>query len=88
MTPREEWLLMSTMLLPPVFASQPEDVARDSSQFAVDLHKNVQLTRRAVMMGVALSAIDGPLPVMDIVAFVGVSAYTTVLWARFYSDYR
>ena len=78
---------MSTMLLPPVFASNPEDSARDTAQFTTDLYKNVQLTRRAITMGVALAAMDGPLPVMDIVAFVGVSAYTTILWGSFYSDY-
>jgi len=88
MTPRDEWLLMSNMLLPPVYASETaEGSARDHAQYNLDLAKNIQLTRRAVTMGIALSALDGPLPVMDIVAFAGVSIYTTVLWGKFYLDY-
>jgi len=88
MSPRDEWLLMSNMLLPPVLPStDSEGTARDSAQFAFDLNKNLQLTRRAVTMGVSLAQIDGPLPVMDIVALVGVSVYTSILWGKFYTDY-
>lgn len=86
MTPREEWLLMANMLIPLV-SSSSEDAAMDHAQFSSDLAKNIHLTRRAVEMGIALSALDGPLPVMDVVAFVGVSIYTTFLWGEFYLDY-
>ena len=88
MTPRDEWLLMSNMLLPPVYDSETtEDSARDHTQYNLDLARNIKLTARAVKMGLALSALDGPLPVMDIVAFAGVSIYTTILWGNFYLDY-
>jgi hypothetical protein len=86
MTPREEWMLMANMTIP-VVATSSED-ARDHSQYSLDLAKNIDLTRRALTMGIALSALDGPLPVMDVVAFVGVSVYTTVLWSQFYLEYH
>lgn len=85
MTPREEWLLMANMVIP-VVAVSSED-AQDQTQYTLDLAKNIDLTRRAIKMGIALSALDGPLPVMDTVAFVGVSIYTTVLWSQFYLEY-
>ena len=88
MTPREEWLLNSTMLLPGnLNSSTSEEEARDYDQQTQDFLRNVQLTRKAVSMGVALAALDGPLPVMDTFAFVGVSVYTSYLWGTFYLDY-
>lgn len=76
---------MANMLIPPTLES--DDSSRDNAQYASDLAKNIQLTRKAVSMGVALAALDGPLPFMDIVAFTGVSIYTTLLWGEFYFDY-
>lgn len=85
MSPRDEWLLMANMVLPSVETSSPS--GRSEAQYQLDIAKNLNLTRRAIGMGVALSAIDGPLPVMDVVAFIGVTTYTTVLWYNFYTDY-
>ena len=88
MTPREEWLLNSTMLLPSnLNSSSSDEEARDHSQEARDFARNVHLTRKAIKMGIALAALDGPLPVMDTVAFVGVSVYTSYLWGTYYLDY-
>jgi len=88
MTPRDEWLLNSTMILPShLNSSSSDEEAMDHSQQAQDFVRNVQLTRKAVSMGVALAALDGPLPVMDTVAFVGVSIYTSYLWGTYYLDY-
>ena len=87
MTPRDEWLLMANMLIPPVLSSNSEDTARDSAQQTADFARNVQLTRKAVSMGVALAVLDGPLPVFDIVAVVGVSLYSAYLWREFDLDY-
>lgn len=86
MSPRDEWLLMANMIIPSV-AVDSEEVARDQAAMSMDLAKNIELTRKAIGMGLALSALDGPLPVMDIVAFAGVSIYTTVLWSQFYLEY-
>lgn len=85
MTPEEKWMLMANMMIPLVATSS--DDARDHAQYSMDLAKNIDLTRRAVGMGLALSALDGPLPVMDTIAFVGVSIYTSVLWGQFYFEY-
>jgi len=89
MTPRDEWMLNSTMILPGHLNSSSfeEEEARDYSQQAQDLSRNLKLTRRAIQMGIALAAVDGPLPVMDTVAFVGVSVFTTYLWGTYYLDY-
>ena len=87
MTPREEWLLNSTMILPGNLNSSSGEEAREFSQQAQDFARNVQLTRKAVSMGIALSALDGPLPVMDTVAFIGVSIYSSYLWETFYLEY-
>lgn len=87
MSPRDEWLLMANMLIPSGLASDDDDQSRDSAQYTADLSRNIQLTRKAVSMGLALSTLDGPLPFMDIVAFAGVSIYTTFLWGEFYLDY-
>ena len=85
MSPRDEWLLMANMLLPQVYSS--DDPGMDSDKFVLDLSKNIQMTRRAISMGVALAAVDGPLPVMDVIAFGGVSIYTSYIWGKFYLDY-
>jgi len=87
MTPRDEWLLNSTMILPSNLNSSQGEEARDQSQQLFDFHRNVRLTRKAVSMGMALAALDGPLPVMDTVAFVGVSVYTSYLWGTYYLEY-
>ena len=85
MSPRDEWLLMANMLLPQVYSS--DDPSIPSDKFVLDLSNNIQMTRRAISMGVALSAVDGPLPVMDVIAFSGVSIYTSYIWGKFYLDY-
>jgi len=87
MTPRDEWLLNSTMLFPSQLNSSEGEEAREHNSYQGDFARNFELTRKAVKMGLALSALDGPLPVMDTLAFVGVSVYTTVLWRQFYLDY-
>ena len=88
MTPREEWLLNSTMILPrQLNSSSVEEEARDVSEQTYEFYRNVQLTRRAITMGAALAALDGPLPVMDTIAFVGVSIYTSYLWGTYYLEY-
>ena len=80
---RQEWLLYANMLMPPVLDDSPSSESQRTQDFA----RNVQLTRKAWMMGVALASLDGPLPVMDTIAFVGVSLYTAYLWRDFYLDY-
>lgn len=89
MTPRDEWLLMCNMSHVNNINSSgsDEELARQLSRQQQDLARNLSLTRRAIAMGAALSALDGPLPVMDTVAFVGVTAFTSVLWGKYYLDY-
>ena len=87
MTPRDEWLIMANMIIPPVLSSNSEDTARYSSQYSLDLTRNLQLTRKAVSLGVVLAQLDGPLPIMDVVAVVGVTVYSAYLWREFNQDY-
>ena len=51
---------------------------------AMRLRRATQATGRAVSMGIALSAIDGPLPVMDVIAFSVVTVYTAVTWIDYF----
>ena len=56
----------------------------DDGTDAMRLRRATQATGRAVSMGIALSAIDGPLPVMDVIAFSVVTVYTAVTWIDYF----
>lgn len=58
----------------------------DDGADAIRLRRATQGTARAVSMGLALSAIDGPLPVMDVVAFTGVTIYSAVTWIDYFTN--
>ena len=59
---------------------------KDDGTDAIRLRRATQGTARAVSMGLALSAIDGPLPVMDLVAFTGVTIYSAVTWIDYFTN--
>ena len=51
---------------------------------AVEFTQAVQTTTRAVRLGMAIAAIDGPIPVMDAVGFGVASVMTLKAWYEFF----
>ena len=54
-------------------------------QQSTALRDATQKTARAVAAGVALSAIDGPLPVMDVVGFGVTTTLAAIAWYDFFT---
>ena len=84
---KEEWM-HQTMMLPMQAMSSVID-EMDQSQRKLDqnykLAKAINRTARAAFVGAAISAIDGPLPVMDIVGLGVASTMAAIAWHDYFS---
>ena len=49
------------------------------------LAKAINRTTKAALVGIGLSAIDGPLPVMDVVGLGVASLMATIAWVDYFS---
>ena len=84
---KEEWL-HRTMMLPMQAMSSSID---EELQLQRKLDQNYKLakalnrTAKAALVGVAISAIDGPLPVMDVVGFGVASTMAAIAWHDYFS---
>ena len=56
----------------------------DASEM-VELHQAGMKTARAIATGVAISAIDGPLPIMDVVGFGVATGMAIHAWYDYFS---
>lgn len=53
---------------------------------AIALRRALQGTSRAVSLGVALAAVDGPLPVMDVIGLGVTMVYSAAAWIDYFSS--
>jgi hypothetical protein len=83
---KEEWMMNANALIPKTIK-----LSADNSQVQMtwDIDPKaaiaVNKTARAVTMGVTLAAMDGPLPVMDVVGFTVASGMAIHAWYEYFS---
>ena len=83
---KEEWLMNANALIPTVMKinSQTNQV-----EMAWDIDPKaahaVNKTARAVTIGVTLAAMDGPLPIMDVVGFGVATGMAIHAWYEYFS---
>ena len=85
-THKEEWMIHAQVLIPQIITSVQNDGSIMSTEKAAAGGIAVQKTIRAIQAGVALSAIDGPLPVMDVVGFGVAVTGSALAWYEFFTS--
>lgn len=80
-----EWLHNANMIFPTMLTSDSDDDARQFTEDSLALATAIEKTRRAIQLGIALAAIDGPLPFMDVVGFGVTSALAGYAWYEYFS---
>ncbi len=76
------------MLLPiQAMSSSIDELEQTQSKLDQDakLAKAINRTTKAALVGIGLSAIDGPLPVMDVVGLGVASLMATIAWVDYFS---
>jgi len=85
-THKEEWMFHAQVLIPHIVHTvQTDDGTPMSVERAAAGGIAVQKTARAVSAGIALAAIDGPLPVMDVVGFGVAVTGSALAWYEFFT---
>lgn len=83
---KEEWMEHATAFVPKTIKLNSEN---NQVEMAWDLDPKaamaVNKTARAVTIGVTLAAMDGPLPVMDVVGFGVASGMAIHAWYEYFS---
>ena len=81
---KEEWMMNANALIPKTIKLKDNQV-----EMAWDIDPKaaiaVNKTARAVTIGVSLAAMDGPLPVMDVVGFTVASGMAIHAWYEYFS---
>lgn len=89
---KEDWMKQAMMLVPTTVRlnssgsleatwSNPFPSTEKAGQFGIA----VQKTYKAAAAGLAISAIDGPIPVMDIVGFGVTTGMSLIAWIEYFS---
>ena len=76
------------MMLPiQAMSSSIDELEQNQSKLDQDakLAKAINRTTKAALVGIGLSAIDGPLPVMDVVGLGVASLMATIAWVDYFS---
>ena len=86
-----EWMAHATLLLPTLITRideeyQPRFQGQNGINSAGRLRLAVKTTQKAAGIGLALSAIDGPLPIMDVVGFGFFSVMSIGAWINFFEN--
>jgi len=77
-----------TMMLPQqAMSSSIDELEQQQRKLDQDtkLAKAINRTTKAAIVGIGLSAIDGPLPVMDVVGLGVASLMATIAWVDYFS---
>jgi len=85
-THKEEWMIHAQVLIPQIITTVQNDGSTMSMEKAAAGAIATQKTIRAIQAGVALSAIDGPLPVMDVVGFGVAVTGSALAWYEFFTS--
>jgi len=81
---KEEWMAHAAMIIPKNIQISDDQV---TMTWDIDPKAGIAInkTARAVTMGVTLAAMDGPLPVMDVVGFTVASGMAIHAWYEYFS---
>lgn len=84
---KEEWMHRTMMLPMQAMSSSIDELEQHQSKLDQDakLAKAINRTTKAALVGIGLSAIDGPLPVMDVVGLGVASLMATIAWVDYFS---
>jgi hypothetical protein len=84
---KEEWMMKSSFIQTAQISSPDRDPQDNhmSADDAGDLGVAVAKTNRAIILGAAISAMDGPLPVMDVVGFSIAAVTAGLAWYDYFS---
>jgi len=92
---KQQWLEHAQMLVPTSVKLKqngeiqatwsnpfPINDAKQAGEFGIAVTK----TKRAVMTGAAIAAMDGPVPVMDWVGLAATTGMSLIAWYEYYSS--
>jgi hypothetical protein len=90
---KQEWMEQALMLVPTTIKlnqngtiqatwSNPFPTKEKASQFGTATEK----TARAVSAGMAIAALDGPIPVLDIIGFGLTTGMSLMAWYEYFSS--
>jgi hypothetical protein len=84
---KHEWMHRTMMLPMQAMSSSIDDLEQNQRKLDQDakLAKAINRTTKAAIVGIGLSAIDGPLPVMDVVGLGVASLMATIAWVDYFS---
>lgn len=84
---KEEWMHRTLMLPMQAMSSSIDELEQQQRKLDQDakLAKAINRTTKAALVGIGLSAIDGPLPVMDVVGLGVASLMATIAWVDYFS---
>lgn len=84
---KEEWMHRCMLLPMQAMSSVLDEMEQDQrkSEQNLKLAKAINRTTKAAIVGIGLSAIDGPLPVMDVVGLGVASTMATIAWIDYFS---
>ena len=85
-THKQEWMAHAQLLLPQVKVRQFQDGSvRLEQHFHTGPIDPVMKTIKAIRDGVVLSQIDGPLPIMDVIAFGQTTFRAATAWYDYFT---
>ena len=84
---KEEWMHRCMLLPMQAMSSSLFEMEQNRRKLDQDakLAKAINRTTKAALVGIGLSAIDGPLPVMDVVGLGVASLMATIAWVDYFS---
>jgi hypothetical protein len=84
---KEEWMHRCMLFPMQAMSSSIDEMEQNQRKLDQDakLAKAFNRTAKAALVGVALAASDGPLPVMDIVGLGVASLMATIAWVDYFS---
>ena len=84
-TYKQEWMIHAQVLIPHIVTTVQNNGSLMSVEKAAAGGIATQKTIRAIQAGIALSAIDGPLPIMDVVGFGVAVTGSALAWHEFFT---
>ena len=84
---KEEWMHRCMLLPIQAMSSSIDELEQNQRKLDQDakLAKAYNRTAKAALVGAALAASDGPLPVMDVVGLGVASLMATIAWVDYFS---
>ena len=84
---KEEWMHRCMLIPMQAISSSIDEMEQNQRKADQDLKlaKAINRTTKAALVGIGLSAIDGPLPIMDVVGLGVATLMATIAWHDYFS---